>query len=118
MEAVLKDPNIDAVVPVLNATKDHGVPPFDFIIKLSKKFPDKPIMVTFSADKQKYMDESKISQNPSSSNLPEIEQPFEVLSILYRLPEGDEFDPVISGCSILGKPAQEHPCGISRKKTA
>jgi acyl-CoA synthetase (NDP forming) len=84
MEAVLKDPNIDAVIPVLMLTKDTGVPPFDFIIKLAKKFPDKAILVTFSADKQ-YMDECKEFLEPLGvPTFPEIEQPFEVLSILYR----------------------------------
>jgi acyl-CoA synthetase (NDP forming) len=84
MEAVLKDPNIDAVVPVLMLTKDISVPPFDFIIKLAKKFPEKPILVTFSADKQ-YMEECKEFLEPLGvPTFPEIEQPFEVLSILYR----------------------------------
>ena len=83
-EAVLKDPNIDAVVPILMLTKDTEVPPFDFIVDLAKKFPDKPIMVTFSADKQ-YMDECKAFLEPLGvPTFPEIEQPFEVLSILYR----------------------------------
>jgi acyl-CoA synthetase (NDP forming) len=83
-EAALKDPNIDAVVPILMLTKETEVPPFDFIVDLAKKFPDKPIMVTFSADKQ-YMDECKEFLEPLGvPTFPEIEQPFEVLSILYR----------------------------------
>jgi len=83
-EAALKDPNIDAVVPILMLTKDTEIPPFDFIVNLAKKFPDKPIMVTFSADKQ-YMDECKAFLEPLGiPTFPEIEQPFEVLSILYR----------------------------------
>ena len=75
MEAVLKDPNIDAVVPVLMLTKDTGIPPFDFIIKLARKFPGKPILVTFSAERQ-YMEECKefleplgVPTSPKSSNL-------------------------------------------------
>jgi acyl-CoA synthetase (NDP forming) len=84
MEAVLKDPNIDAVVPILMLTKDTGVPPFDFIVQLAKKFPDKPILVSFSAEKQS-MDECKEFLEPLGvPTFPEIEQPFEVLSILYR----------------------------------
>jgi len=83
-EAALKDPNIDAVVPILMLTKDTEVPPFDFIVDLAKKFPDKPIIVTFSADKQ-YMDECKAFLEPLGvPTFPQIEQPFEVLSILYR----------------------------------
>jgi acyl-CoA synthetase (NDP forming) len=83
-EAVLKDPNIDAVVPILMLTKYTEIPPFDFLVDLAKKFPDKPIMVTFSADKQ-CMDECKEFLEPLGvPTFPEIEQPFEVLSILYR----------------------------------
>lgn len=84
MEAVLKDPNIDAVVPVLMLTKETGVPPFDFILELAKKYPEKPILVTFSAEKL-YMEECKEFLEPRGiPTFPEIEQPFEVLSILYR----------------------------------
>ncbi len=84
MEAVLKDPNIDAVVPILMLTKETGIPPFDFIIELRKKFPEKPILVSFSAEKQ-YMEECKAFLEPRGvPTFPEIEQPLEVLSILYR----------------------------------
>ncbi|MGA3209321.1 MAG: CoA-binding protein [Syntrophales bacterium] len=84
MEAILKDPNIDAVVPIMMLTKDTGVPPYDFIVELANKYPGKPLFVTFSADK-KYMDECKNYVEPRGvPTFPEIEQPFEVLSILYR----------------------------------
>lgn len=84
MEAVLKDSNIDAVVPILMLTRETGVPSFDFIIELKKKFPEKPILVTFSAEKQ-YMEECKAFLEPRGvATFPEIEQPFEVLSILSR----------------------------------
>ncbi len=84
MEAVLKDPNIDAVVPVLMLTKETGVPSYNFILDLAKKYPEKPILVTFSAEKQ-YMEECKEFLEPRGiPTFPEIEQPFEVLSILYR----------------------------------
>jgi acyl-CoA synthetase (NDP forming) len=84
MEAVLKDPNIDAVIPVLMLTKATGVPPFDFIIELVKKFPEKPVLVTFSGEKQ-CMEECKEFLEPMGvPTFPEIEQPFEVLSILSR----------------------------------
>jgi acyl-CoA synthetase (NDP forming) len=84
MEAVFKDPNIDAVVPILMLTKDTGIPSFDFIIELAKKYPEKPILVTFSGDKQ-YMEECKDYIEPLGvPTFLEIEQPFEVLSILSR----------------------------------
>ena len=83
-EAVLKDPNIHAVVPVLMLTKKTGIPPYDFIVDLARKYPEKLILVTFSADKA-YMEECKAYLEPRGvPTFPSIEEPFEVLSILYR----------------------------------
>jgi len=84
MEAVLKDPNIDAVVPILMITDDTGVPSLDFILDLAAKYPEKPIYVTFSAEK-KHMEAAKAYLEPRG--VPTfffIEEPFEVLSILAR----------------------------------
>ncbi|MEJ5378472.1 MAG: CoA-binding protein [bacterium] len=84
MEAVLKDPNIDAVVPILMLTKLIGVPPLDFLVELAQKYPHKPIYVTFSGDKD-CMEEAKAYLEPRG--VPTfffIEEPFEVLSILWR----------------------------------
>jgi acetyltransferase len=84
MEAVLKDPNIDAVIPVLMLTKDTGIPSFDFLVELARQYPGKPILVTYSGDKR-YMEECKGMIEPAGvPTFPEIEQPFEVLSILAR----------------------------------
>jgi len=84
MKAVLKDPNIDSVIPILMLTKDTGVPSFDFIIELAEKYPEKPILVTFSGEGE-YMEECKGFIEPVGvPTFPEIEQPFEVLSILAR----------------------------------
>jgi len=84
MEAVLKDPNIDAVVPILMLTKESGIPSYDFIVELAQKYPGKPIFVTFSGDKQ-YIEECKeYLETKGLPTFPEIEQPFEVLSILAR----------------------------------
>jgi acetyltransferase len=84
MEAVLKDPNIDSVVPVLMLTKDTGVPPFGFVRELARKYPKKPVLVTFSGERQ-YMEECKGCIEPEGvPTFPEIEQPFEVISILAR----------------------------------
>ncbi|MBM4347241.1 MAG: hypothetical protein FJ107_03835, partial [Deltaproteobacteria bacterium] len=84
MEAVLKDPNVDAVILVLMLTRETGVPPFDFIVQLAKRYPEKPVLVTFSGEKQP-MEECKEYLEPRGvPTFPEIEQPFEVLSILYR----------------------------------
>ena len=47
MEAVLRDKNIDAVVAILMLTDETGVPSYDFIVDLARKYPAKPIYVTF-----------------------------------------------------------------------
>ena len=84
MAAVLKDPNIDAVVPVLMLTKEIGVPPFDFLLELVKSHPEKPVLVSFSGDKD-CMEDCKAFLEPRGvPTFQEIEQPFEVLSILVR----------------------------------
>ena len=84
MEAVLKDPNINAVVPIMMITDETGVPDLDFIVSLARKYPDKPIYVTFSAQK-KHMDAAKAYLEPRGvPTFPLIEEPFEVLSILHR----------------------------------
>lgn len=84
MEAVLKDPNIDAVVPVLLLTDETGVPPLGFIVELAEKYPEKPIYVTASGQK-KHMEAAKDFPEPRGvPTFPLIEDPFEVLDILCR----------------------------------
>ncbi len=84
MEAVLKDPNIDAVVAVLMLTQDTGIPSFDFIVDLARRHPEKPVFVTFSGDKH-FEDECKAYIEPLGvASFSYIEQPFEALSILSR----------------------------------
>ena len=84
MEAVLRDPNIDAVVPILMLTENTDTPPLDFIVDLARKYPEKLIYVTFSADK-KYMESAKAFLEPRGvPTFPMIEEPFETLSILAR----------------------------------
>lgn len=84
MEAVLKDPNIDAVVPILMITDETGVPDLSFIVDLARKYADKPIYVTFSAQKKHMVDAKAFLEPRGVPTFPLIEEPFEVLSILYR----------------------------------
>ncbi len=84
MRAALKDPNIDAVVPVLLLTDDTGVPSLQFIADLAAEFPQKPIYVTFTGEK-KHMDAGKAFLEPKGvPTFPLIEEPFDVLSILAQ----------------------------------
>jgi acyl-CoA synthetase (NDP forming) len=83
-EAVLKDDNIDAVVMILMITEETGVPPMDFIVELARRYPTKPLYVTFSGQKQ-HMEAAKAFLEPRGvPTFPLIEEPFEVLSILAR----------------------------------
>lgn len=84
LEAVFKDPGIDAAVAVLMLTEDTGIPRFDFLAELARKYPEKPLLISFSGDRR-YEEECKAFIEPLGvPTFPEIEQPFEVLSILSR----------------------------------
>jgi acetate---CoA ligase (ADP-forming) len=84
MEIVLQDPATDAVVPVMMLTPETGAPDPGFIAELAAKYPHKPILVTFSGDRQ-CMDQYKAALEPRGiPTFPEIEQPFEALAILAR----------------------------------
>lgn len=84
MRAVLNDPNIDAVVPVVMLTEGTGIPSLEFIVQVAEEYPHKPVYVTFSGDK-KYVEEAKAFLEPKGvPTFGLIEEPFEVLSILHR----------------------------------
>lgn len=84
IEALMKDDNIDAIVPILMLTNDTGVPPLDFLVELAKNYPEKLLYVTFSAEK-KHMEAAKAFLEPRGvPTFPLIEEPFEVISILNR----------------------------------
>jgi acetyltransferase len=84
MEAVLRDPAIDAVISILMLTKEVGVPSFDFLLNLRATYPRKPILVSFSGDKD-CMEECKAYLEPRGiPTFFELEAPFVALSILVR----------------------------------
>jgi acetate---CoA ligase (ADP-forming) len=84
IEAVMDDPNIDAVVAVLVVVDEFGRPPLDFFVEMAHKYPDKPLYVSFTGIKER-MEEAKAFLEPRGiPTYPFIEQPFEVLSILNK----------------------------------
>lgn len=88
IEVLMKDPNIDAIVPILMLVEEVGIPNLDFIVELAKSYPEKLLYVTFSGDK-KYMETAKAFLEPRGvPTFPLIEQPFEVISILNRCRKG------------------------------
>ncbi len=84
MEAVLKDSNIDAVVPILMITKETGIPPLNFIVDLACKYREKPVYVTFSGDKECMETAKAFLETKGVPTFPLIEEPFEILSILVQ----------------------------------
>ena len=84
MAALLKDPNIDAVVPILMLLEETGIPDLGFVTDLAGEYPDKPILVTFSGEKE-HVDAAKAFLEPRGVPTYElIEQPFEVLEVMVR----------------------------------
>jgi len=84
IEAGLTDPNIDAVVTILMLTDETGIPSYDFLIDLARKYPHKPLYITFSGQK-KHMEKAKAYLEPEGiPTFQMIEEPFEVLEILCR----------------------------------
>ncbi len=84
LEAVLEDRNIDAVVVIMMLTSETGIPSYDFIVDLAKKYPTKPIYVSFMGE-HRHDVEAKAHLEPNG--VPcyiLVEEPFEVLSILAR----------------------------------
>ncbi len=86
--AGLADPNIDAVVSVLMLTDETGIPSYDFLVDLARKYPDKPLYITFSGQKE-HMETAKAYLEPRGiPTFHLIEEAFEVLDILCRCQKG------------------------------
>ena len=84
MEAVLKDPNVDAIVSIMILTRELGMPALDFIPKLAKKYRRKPIYISFSGD-QACNEEAKAFLEPRGvPTFPLIEDAFKALDVLVR----------------------------------
>jgi len=90
METVLMDSHIHAVVSILMLTDETGAPPLDFIVDLSRRFPEKPIYVSCSGEK-KHMEATKTFLEPKG--IPTFwfaEEAFEALSFAVQCREAME----------------------------
>lgn len=87
LDAVLLDRNIDAVVAILMLTPETGIPNLQFITDLAKKYPAKPIYVTFMGDHEQNIAAKACLEKQGVPCYFDIEKPFEVLSILVRCRE-------------------------------
>jgi acetyltransferase len=90
LEAVLSDSKIDAVVPILLLTERTGVPSLDFIPEIARKYPEKPIYVTFSGDKDLIESASKFLEPMGIPTFEMIEDPLETLSIMVKCRQAKE----------------------------
>jgi len=84
MEAVLEDPGIDAVVAIMMFTDETGAPPLGFIVDLAKRYPDKPIYVTFMGQHEHNVAAKAFLEPRGVPAFMLVEEPFEVLAILAR----------------------------------
>ena len=52
MEAVLDDPNVDAVISVFMLTRETGIPDdYRFVVDLADRHPAKPVLISFTGDR-------------------------------------------------------------------
>ncbi len=88
MEAVLEDPNVDAVIPIFMLTREMGMPgSFDFVVDIARRHAEKPVLVSFTGDKA-CMDECREFLEPKGvPTFMQVEEPFHALSILVRCSE-------------------------------
>jgi len=84
MEAVFNDPQVDAVIAILMLTRETLASSYDFIVETARRFPKKPLLVSFSGDKQCIEECREILEPQGIPTFYEMEQPFEILSIMSR----------------------------------
>tara|TARA_Y100001936_G_scaffold254145_1_gene325643 strand:+ start:4158 stop:5549 length:1392 start_codon:yes stop_codon:yes gene_type:complete len=84
MTALLKDPNVDAVVAILILADELGEMKLDFILDLKRRFPEKPIYISFSGDENSNAAAKSFLEPKGVPTFPRIEDPFKVLDILVQ----------------------------------
>lgn len=84
LEAVLIDRNIDAAVVIMMLTTETGVPDLQFLVDLAKKYPAKPVYVTFMGEHKHNVAAKDWLEPRGVPCYLEVEQPFEVLSLLVK----------------------------------
>ena len=84
MKAVLADPKVDAVVAIMILTRELGVPSLEFIPELAKKYPKKPIYISFSGDNDCNVAAKAFLEPRGIPTFPLIEDAFKALDILVR----------------------------------
>lgn len=84
LDAVLSDRNIDAAVAILMLTPETGVPSFDFLVETAKRYPAKPVYVTFMGAHDLNVAAKAWLEPRGVPCYMQVEEPFEVLAALAR----------------------------------
>ena len=87
MEALLKDKNVDAVVAILILTKELEEVDLGFIVEQKKRFPEKPIYISFSGDENSNAAAKAFLEPRGVPTFPRIEDTFKVLNIMTQCRE-------------------------------
>jgi acyl-CoA synthetase (NDP forming) len=101
LDAVLADPNIDAVVAIMMLTSETGVPDHEFIPALARKYPDKPVYVTFMGAHEHDVAAKAYLEPRGVPCYMLVEEPFEVLAVLARCRRAMEPDATDRGRSAV-----------------
>jgi acyl-CoA synthetase (NDP forming) len=84
LEAVLADRNIDAVVVIMMLIDETGVPGYQFIVDVARKYPDKPVYITFMGQHERNVEAKAWLEPRGVPCYMLVEEPFEVLGVLAR----------------------------------
>jgi acyl-CoA synthetase (NDP forming) len=84
LDAVLADRNIDATVVIMMLTSETGIPKLKFLAEISKKYPTKPVYVTFMGEHKHNVAAKEYLEPMGIPCYMQVEEPFEVLSILAK----------------------------------
>jgi len=84
LEAVLADRNIDAAVVIMMLTSETGVPRYDFLVDLARKYPTKPVYATFMGAHEHDVTAKAYLEPRGIPCFMLVEEAFEVLAVLAR----------------------------------
>ena len=84
LDAVLGDRNVDAVVVIMMLTTETGVPGYDFLVELARKYPAKPVYATFMGAHEHNIAAKAYLEPRGVPCFMQVEEAFEVLGILAR----------------------------------
>ncbi len=87
VELLLQDEGVDAVVPILLASPSIPAGKYSYLPELFSKYPQKPIYVTFTGDKQSFDQAKVFLEHHSIPVFAPLENAFETLQFLSRCQE-------------------------------